>query len=360
MQVSYHLLIRYLTGESTDIEQYQVEQWLEAKPEHRRLMEEVELIWDTSAKNLEAFDNGFDAETDWKALQYRIEKELNKKRKMVQPGKADKTYLRSWTGKNSGFVQVMRIAAVLLVAALVGVYAWQNFHVIDPGQEESVMREIVMDKGQRANMVLSDGTIVNLNADSKINIPETFHSDKREVFLHEGEAYFDVTGDPDRPFLIHSGGAVVRVLGTSFAVRAYPEDETVRVVVNEGTVSLAPSHNEDLGIALTAGQLGHFNINNNNVDSGEVEDMKLFLSWIEGYLKFKDTSMKEVAVQLERRYNIEVGFSDPTLEELRLTAVLKGRNITNVLNVITASLEIGYYKTDHQKIVFTDPQKIAN
>lgn len=356
--MNYNLLICYLSGESNAHEQYLVKQWLKSDPEHRRLLEELELIWEASGKSHEDIENDFDAGADWEVLRSRIERvresNISEEKNKLKLGKTGQSYRHLRPAMSSGFAHIMRIAAVLLIAALIGVYAWQNFHVIEPGQEELAMREIVMEKGQRANMVLSDGTNLNLNADTRISMPETFQSDKREVYLLEGEAFFDVAGDPDRPFLIHSGGAVIHVLGTSFAVRAYPEDETVRVVVNEGTVSLAPGLEENMGIALSAGQLGHFHVEDNSITSEDVEDMELFLSWIDGYLKFNDASMKDVALQLERRYNVEVDFSDPALEELRLTAVLKGRSISNVLNVITASLEIGYYEPDRQTIVFTD------
>ncbi|MEX2397136.1 MAG: FecR domain-containing protein [Balneolales bacterium] len=356
--MNHNLLIRYLTDESADNEQYEVERWLEADPEHRKLLEELELIWRTSGMNLEAVENDFDAEVDWKALRYRIEIEVNREKKKMKPDKVGKEYRQSGFAKRADFAQFMRVAAVMLIAAFAGIFAWLNFHVVG-SEEELVMREIVMDKGQRANLVLSDGTNVNLNADSKISMPEVFQQDKREVFLLEGEAYFEVAGDPDWPFLIHSGGAVIRVLGTSFAVRAYPEDEMVRVVVNEGTVSLASGHDKSIGANLTAGQLGLFHIKNDTVISKEVEDMEQFLSWIDGYLIFKETSMKEVALQQERRYNVEVDFGKPSIEELFLTATLKGRSVTNVLNVIAASLEIDYYQTDRQTIVFTDHDEKA-
>lgn len=163
--MNHILLIRYLTGESADHEQHRVEQWLEAKPEHHKLLKELELIWKASGKTLEVFENNFDAEEDWKSLRYRIEKERGIREAKVQPARV---YRHSWSGKSSGFAQVIRVAAVLLISAVAGVYTWQNFHINDPGQEEPVMREIVMDKGQRANFVLSNATNVNLNADSRI------------------------------------------------------------------------------------------------------------------------------------------------------------------------------------------------
>ncbi|MEX0928288.1 MAG: FecR domain-containing protein [Balneolales bacterium] len=355
--MNHIVLIRYLSDESSAEEKYEVGKWLEAEPEHSRLLKEMELIWKASSKGPEPYATEFNAEADWKTLQFRIKNEIDSappnQKKIMKRTDTGKLYKHSRSAKNKDIAQFMRVAAVLFIAILGGVFAWQNFYAAEPGQE-FIMREIVMDKGQRANLVLSDGTNVNLNADSKISIPEVFRTDKREVFLQSGEAYFDVTGDADWPFLIHSRGAVIRVLGTSFVVRSYPEDEMVRIVVNEGTVTVASGQDESRETTLKAGQLGLFHIENDRITSEEVEDLEQYLSWIDGYLIFRNTPMKEVALQLERRYNAEVDFSEPELEELRLTATLKGRSISNVMDVIAGSLEIGYFKTGRQRIVFTD------
>ncbi|MEX2437899.1 MAG: FecR domain-containing protein, partial [Candidatus Babeliales bacterium] len=286
--MNHNKLIQYLSNEASENEREEVKDWLGANPKHSKILENLEQIYKASGMDLDEKMN-FDAEADWKALRHRI---VNKN---MKPLKSDKINPNLWSAKSTGLSQVLRIAAILLVTAFIGIFAWSNFYTETP-EEVLAMREIVSGKGQRVNLVLSDGTNVNVNADSKFHLPEVFHSDKREVFLIEGEAYFEVANDPDRPFLIHSGGAVVRVLGTSFAVRAYPEDETVRVAVNEGIVSLASENDESIETTLVAGQLGHFDIKENTVTRNEVVDMELFISLIDGYMVFKDTPLKVVAL----------------------------------------------------------------
>src|SRR5690606_7580202 len=95
---------------------------------------------------------------------------------------------------------------------------------------------ITMTRGKRGGVTLSDGTKVYLNAQSKIILPNVFSADSREVKL-EGEAYFDVAKNPNKPFVIRTKGAVVQVLGTSFVVRNYEGDHSVQTVVEEGIVS---------------------------------------------------------------------------------------------------------------------------
>ncbi len=368
--MNYSLLVRYLNSECSIKEQYEIERWLEENPENRRFLKNLKVIWKSSELRSETDNYEFDAESDWKALLSRIK--MDEQINMSAPGKKYKQeksgiqYLKDQSAINSGFALFMRIAAVLMLAAVLGVFTLQtgyDFFTVE--ENEPAMREIVMDKGQRVNIVLPDGTYMTLNADSKINIPETFHPNHREVFLTEGEAFFEVSSDPEWPFLVHTGKAVIQVLGTAFAIRSYPEDEEIRVVVSEGSVSLSSRLDESTSTAISAGQLGRFQSTVNQIVTEEVEDMDLFLSWINGFLKFKETTMKQVAVQLERKYNIKVEFIEPELEQLKLTAEIRGRAIHNVLNVISASLEISYYEVvgqdDRRKIVFTNnPDHLQN
>lgn len=368
--MKYSLLARYLSRECSIKERLEIERWLDENPDNRRLLERLELIWKSTKLRSEAENYEFDAESDWKSLRCRIkmDKQINMAGavKKHKPEKSGIQYLKDQSAINSGFALFMRIAAVLILAAVIGVFTIQiGYDFFTAEEEEPVLREIVMDKGQRVNIVLPDGTYMTLNADSKISIPETFHPNHREVFLTEGEAFFEVSSDPEWPFLVHTGKAVIRVLGTAFAIRSYPEDEEIRVVVSEGSVSLSSRLDESTGTALSAGQLGRFQSTDNRIVTEEVEDMDLFLSWINGFLKFKETTMKQVAVQLERKFNIEVEFTEPELEQLKLTAEIKGRAIHNVLNVISASLEISYYEVvsqdDRRKIVFTNnPDQLQN
>src|SRR5699024_5422197 len=147
------------------------------------------------------------------------------------------TLFRSSINLRRRFVPFLRVAAIILVTSLASVLAYQNLYH-QPETVTPALREISMEKGQRGNITLSDGTKVTLNADSKIILLEVVQSNKREITLR-GEAFFEVTHNPDRPFIINTGQAVVEVLGTSLDVRSYPDDESVQVVVSDGRVSLS-------------------------------------------------------------------------------------------------------------------------
>lgn len=345
-QLNYSLLARYMSGECTGRELEIIEQWMGENPRNRKAMEEFQRIWETSARKRGTFEEELGIGGEWDKLKNRLRKE-GELRGDIDKRSGNIKKLHKTSSEHSRTRQLMRVAAVLLIAGLLGLVSYQYGSQSQPETGEQALREISTEKAQRANSTLGDGTRVLLNADSKMTLPSEFASDVREVFL-EGEAYFDVAGNPDKPFVIHSGASVIRVLGTSFSVRSYPEDEGVRVVVQEGRVFFEAEGAEALQKAvLSANELGRFSLKSDRIETRQVDDMELYLSWREGYLKFRETPMHKVATALERRYGIEVAFSHQELREKSLTALLKSRSIRNVLDVIAMSLNIEYELEDN-------------
>jgi len=288
---------------------------------------------------------------EWVVLQHRIEDEtLNFNKKSVNRS----TWLSLY---NPILPTLSKVAALFLVAAVVGLFFIDRFYVEEVQPVEPAFNEISMDKGYRGGVTLSDGTKVYINSDSKIIIPKVFKSNKREVFL-EGEAFFEVAKNPNKPFLIRTKGAIVEVLGTSFAVRNYPGDNIIQTVVSEGTVSFS-SDNKSInnGVILTAGNLGRLNLDNNEIKTEHVSDIDFYLSWKDGYLTFQNEKMKEVAKQLERKYDIEVVFDSKEIADMKLTAELRSRSLVRVLETISMSLKIDYTLL-HDRVSFELPDDL--
>lgn len=295
-------------------------------------MKEFEKIWNASPE-YSNYNENFDVELDWAVLENRIEEESADLKKIH--------HLRFNRHTNSKLYLFAKVAAIFLVASLIGIYANQHL-VTEIPEVAPVLKEIAMEKGQRGSVTLSDGTKVSLNSDSKISIPNIFKDDIREVYL-EGEAYFDVAKNPDRPFIIYTRGTIVEVLGTAFSIRSFPEDDIVRTIVEEGIVSFrGEDENIDNGVLLTAGKLGAFDLNEKSIETKEVEKLDLYLGWKNGYLNFQNTRMDKVKLELERKYDIEVKFTSSDIDELKLTAELKSRMLKNVLETISMSLDLKY------------------
>lgn len=333
------LIARYLAGEADTIEEAKVQEWIHADPLNEELMDEFKQIWKASGERRDEFHDQFDLDEGLEELRERIREEATAK------NGATVTHLDSnyWKFTKTRFTQLLRVASVLLIGSLIGVAFYASQDVPQESEiNKPVLREISMDKGQRGNITLSDGTRVILNAESKIVLPDVFKSDKREITL-KGEAFLDVAHDPDRPFVVSIDGAVVEVLGTSFGVRSYPDDEFVQVVVSDGKVSLGSNEESKTSNAvLAAGEMGKLYMSDYRIVKKVVDDMDLFLGWKEGLLKFKDTNMEKVARDLERKYDVDIKFEDEELKDLKLTAELKSRSFEKNLEVIAISLGIEY------------------
>lgn len=167
-------------------------------------------------------------------------------------------------------------------------------------------------RGAEYMLVLSDGTHVWLNADSRMRYPSRFVAGERQVYL-EGEAYFEVERDSSRPFVVKTQGTEVRVLGTAFNVKAYPE-EPQRTTLVEGSVEVASSGDE---VRLAPGEqavAGREGLRVRNVNVREQ------IAWLRHVFVFENTPLEEVLANLERWYDIETFVVNPSLRELRFTA----------------------------------------
>jgi ferric-dicitrate binding protein FerR (iron transport regulator) len=338
------LLTKYIAGEAAPEEVQSIERWLEESPDHLEMMNKLEKIWDLASEE-ESGGVLFNTNQDWAVLQSRIEDDnlLAENRTQARG---------SIFGLNTTWSIAVRVAAIFLLAGLFGLYTYKMFYTPAPENPAVPLKEITMNPGLRGGVTLSDGTKVYLNSHSKITLPSVFSADTREVTL-EGEAYFEVAKNPNKPFIIKTKGAIVQVLGTSFVVRSYEGDKTVQTVVEEGVVSFRPANmpiNE--GVILTKGKLARLNLKNNMMETEQVDDLDIYLSWKDGYLKFKNTTMKEVAKQLERKYAIKVEFDCKKIADLHLTAELKSRSMKNVIQTISNSLDL-HYHIDDKKITFS-------
>lgn len=134
--------------------------------------------------------------------------------------------------------------------------------------------------------------------------------------------------------------------------RSYPEDEQTRVIVDSGVVLFGTGSDWIDGVQLGEKEIGIYRPETEELIKSEIVDKDLFLGWTQGYLKFQETPLKQVLKELERRYNVQLEANSEDIQDLYLTATLKGREFHNVLNVIATALEIRYYSDGGGKFVF--------
>lgn len=346
------LLHKYLSGESTEEEKAEVEQWLQESPHNQEKMNDMKQIWDIPPGKRIAVD----PEDAWELFRNRV---LEKpKRSHINTGRSTgrRDVHRTYQNKDRQQDNSVRLmayfaatAAVILVAFLFTYNSAQDSVV---PEFELSMQEITTEKGQRTTVRLSDGTRVQLNGDSKLMIPENFKESHRIVTL-EGEAYFEVVPGQSNNFFVHANNSVTRVLGTKFNVRAYPDDDSVEVVVAEGRVSMSSDENMHAPeVQLTQNQRGKLS-GNGEVMAAPIEDASLYLGWTQGKLTFHNTPVQEIKTRLERWFDIEVVLvGDFSTNEKLLTGTFENVPLSLVLGSISLSLDL-QYQQEGNVVIFT-------
>jgi ferric-dicitrate binding protein FerR (iron transport regulator) len=205
------------------------------------------------------------------------------------------------------------------------------------------MRTITTEVGQRAQVQLSDGTRVTLNAESELTLPPMFGERRRHVRL-QGQAYFEVEPDEERPFIVHAGGSVTRVLGTEFDVGAYPGDEAVRVVVAEGTVAVRSElEDEETRVTLRERQMAYLSKSDQSVTRQEV-DPSPYIAWTKGELVFRDAPFNEVIQRFRSWYGLRVKLVGSVDAVDHLNASFKEESIDEVLVIVAETLDLEYQR----------------
>lgn len=179
-------------------------------------------------------------------------------------------------------------------------------------------------RGAEYNLTLSDGTKVWLNADTRLKFPTHFNSGKRYVEL-TGEAYFQVSRDETRPFIVHSGDIDVRVLGTEFCIRNYTDKATLATLV-KGSVEVTDFAGRQM--ILKPGQQ---TVTANGYTSVRDVETIYYTSWKDGYFIFENTPLEEIMEELSLWYDCQYFFQNTAAAELRITARLKKYDEIDVL-----------------------------
>ena len=211
-----------------------------------------------------------------------------------------------------------------------------------PEIESNALSQVIIPYGKRSNVTLSDGTMVWLNAGSRLLYPNRFNVKKREVFLI-GEAFFDVAKDHERPFTVRTNDLSIEVLGTKFNLASYADEKMIQTVLAEGKIKLY-NDNSFLKkeIVLTPGQMALF-----NKDSQETRvvyvDTEYYTLWKDGLLKFDGEELSRIVKKLERYYNIKIHFDNPLLGSIRISGKLnlnaeKDHVIKNIADIAAVTI----------------------
>lgn len=248
---------------------------------------------------------------------------------------------------------VMRYAAVVIVAVLstLSVLHYGNKLVgteqMSNDKQAIAYNEIVVPRGQQAHLTLSDGTKIWLNSKSKLIYPSDFKGESRTVSL-DGEAYFEVTKDIGRPFIVETTSVNIKVLGTSFNLSAYRDDVVCSVGLDEGLVSVLSKSSQELA-QIRPGELMVYD-KNLRMAKVTAADISFLSSWKNGEIRFNRMSFFELSKILERNYNVEFIFKNPKLKEMTFNGVFyEYESIDSILKVLEVNSNFSF-KRVHEKV----------
>ncbi|MEN8115645.1 MAG: FecR domain-containing protein [Bacteroidota bacterium] len=323
--LDWELVAKYLNNETDSHENAKVEAWLNQSDDNRDELEQ-------SRKMLEKTD-----------IYYRAKKfNSNKAWKNVyaQTGPLQVKSIQHKDYRKEAIAQFYKYAAIVVIALLLGSV---GYYIGFRNQIPTVYTEVVSGENQVLNeYVLPDGSVVALNSNSQLLFPKKFKGDTREVTII-GEAFFDVKPNPEKPFIINAGNAQVKILGTSFNVCAYPETETVEVIVKTGKVQVTHKNSEihagKQEVYLTPGEKGTLFTESNLLEK-TVNTNPNYLAWKTHDLIFNKVPLHEVIRCLEKTYHVDIEITEPELNDLLYEGHFDQKPIDFVLDVIRLSFEL--------------------
>lgn len=323
----YDLLGRKMAGESQASELEELESILQLHPELQVFYNQI-LIHSTEAPDV-------DIEAAYATHQA----------KMMYPAKGKRTLMRA----------LLVAASVILVA---GLTTWL---VLNKDNNKQTIVETGAHRDSRSTMTLPDGSIVRLNAKSKVRYAEGF-AKSREVYL-EGEAYFEVTHNENMPFIVHTGEADIKVLGTKFNVRNYSNEHRMEAALLTGSIELTlradtehkillkPSDKiivkkEEDGSSAITPAAGDKKV---ELTSIKVQDSVIVeTSWLNDKMAFYDKPFSEIALDLERQFDVNIEFKNEAVSGYKYTGVYNEDNAEDILKILQMIKPFQYTINDKQ------------
>jgi len=306
----------YLAGECSLAEQQLIAGLIESEPEYRTMYLSLRQIWENPV--LQPVSDTYNVDSAW----LKVSEHINQNQlKVVHHNPAKRILALRFLKYAAG------IAAVLLVAFTV-------FQISSGNKTE--LKKFASGTAVSSPVALADGSHIVLNAGSEVKYPQKFGSDSREVYFW-GEAFFEIASDPTRPFVIETGDARIKVLGTTFNVKANPSTGITEVVVNSGTVLFYHVDENDkiLGqLILHKGDKGIYNRTTRKLDKMLNTDLN-YISWKTGVLVFSETSLDVVMEVVGKKYGVNFHMSNPGLSRLKLTATFDNESLDSVLEVLS-------------------------
>ena len=304
------LLARFFEGSASLQEEMQIREWMEASPENYQAFFKERKMFDAMTLLAEEHDNS----------------------------RSDKFSVF----KGRWFKKLVEMAAVIAITIGITVFYQQS----SDREQLLAMQKIMVPAGQRISLELSDGTLVWLNSRTKIEYPASFVGDNRKVKL-DGEAYFEVTKDSHKPFVVETAKGNIEVLGTKFNVEAYSEDHTFVTALMEGSVKVKRGNMQYM---LRPNQLAY--LKNGKMNIAPIEDFNLY-RWREGLICFKDETFPNIVKKLEKYYGVTIQIENSAVANYRCTGKFRQSDgVLYALRVLQKDVNFTFNRDEDNHIIY--------
>lgn len=277
----------------------------------------------------------------WQGMKNEAEEEHRQFSAVSRPG-GERAILKLYNGKTVVLDSTMK-SSLIAHEANVRIEMDSN-HLLRYSSHDSIEmandnknNELIIPKGWEYQVVLADGTKVWLNSASRLIYPQSFMGKERRVVL-SGEAFFDVTHDAERPFVVETSRMNVKVLGTRFNVNDYDDNEEVSTTLVNGSVEIISGDQQ--AFRLVPGEQAYGK--ENELEKREV-NVRLYTSWIDGKFLFNNTELEEIAKQISRWYDVEIFFSSESVKKVRFTgAIVKFKPLEDLVRMIESTSQVRF------------------
>ena len=325
------LLDRFFRGLTSPEEDVQLKSWIKQPDFQQKFSAYYQQCWALAPDTMD------------KAVQNEMFTEL-----LSQIDASSTTETKVLKTRNRFLRQIGRYAAVACIILAVGSGAYYA-GVKRPADGANTEVTMSVSNGQKADIILADGTKVYINSDSRIVYDNTYNKKTRMVSL-EGEAYFEVAKDKEKPFIVKANGINVQALGRSFNIRAHKDDKSVAVILISGKVKVDDGRHEAY---MKPNERLVCNLTNGQFEKSELHPNASYLLWRSNELAFYGESFEEICTMLTRMYNCKFIFKNEKVKQYTYHGIIKNSSLNNVLEYIRQAGGINYkIKSDNTIIIY--------
>ena len=336
------LLTRKIAGESSQQDLIELEKLIQEHPEWQYALQNLEDLWHCKPP--------VDLSEEEDAYLIHLHRLQERNIPFGNNDAASESDIFEMSGRSSKKRLAWIVSAVAIAASLAVILFLYPFSTRTPGKHAKAnsVNEVSTRLGSKTRIVLPDGSVVWLNAGSKLSYDKNYGQEDRQVVL-TGEGFFDVMKDPSRPFLVHTSNVEVRVLGTLFNVKAYPDDKTTETSLIRGSLQVSIksrpldkiilSSNEKLVVENRADTVIHAAgvdkgsplMTLNQIKRNSLDNTINETQWIENKLVFDNEPFEEIALKMERWFAVEIEITDTLLMQKRLTGKFERESVEQAL-----------------------------